>query len=243
MTDAFLQFFSGLARHAPGNDDDTLRALRACDLPDAPNVLDMGCGTGSSALVLAENLRGTVTGVDLIAPSLRTLAERAERRGLENVQTLEANYLELDLEPESVDLIWSEGAVYAVGWEAALDAWLSLVAPGGYLVFTDCVWVTDDPPAEAVAFWNAEYPGMTNEDELVALAERRGLEVDETFEMNRAGWIDYYGPIRQRTELFGASKTSDEMAEVVESMQHEVDTFEQHGHSWNYVFFVLRKPE
>lgn len=242
MSNAFQLFFRGLARHAPGTDDDTRRALGACELPDAPNVLDLGAGTGSSTLVLAEELpQGHVTAVDLMSDSLRTLRERAERRGLTNVETLHRDFLELSAPEESVDLIWSEGSIYAVGWERALDAWTPLLAANGHLVATDCVWTTDDRPAEAVEFWNAEYPEMGTVDSLVETLESHGYTVVETFELDRTGWLDYYGPIRQRAQLFGSSNPAEDMAQVIDGMNREVEMFEEHGHAWNYAFVVARR--
>lgn len=241
MNPAFEKFFSGLARHAPGTDEDTLRALRACELPDNPTILDMGAGTGSSALVLAEETDGTVTAIDQVTSSLASLAERAERRGLTNLDTLEDDYLELPIEDESVDLIWSEGSIYAAGWREALDAWRPLLRPGGYLVVSDCVWVTDDRAEEAETFWRSEYPGMTTIDALEEVAADHGFDVVEIFEMERKGWVDYYGPIRQRAQLFGSSKTSEAMSQVVEGVSRELEIFEAHGESWNYAFFILRK--
>lgn len=243
MSEAFSLFFKGLARHAPGTDDDTRRALEACELPSEPTVLDLGAGTGSSTLVLAEELAGAqITAVDLAESSLQTLSDRAERRGLDNIETVEGDFMELDVEAESVDLIWSEGSVYAVGWESALAEWEPLLKPGGYLVVSDCVWVDDQRPEEAVAFWAEEYPAMTTPEALTEQARAEGFEVVETFELERIGWVDYYSPLRQRAQLFGSSETSDEMTEVIDLITRELEVFEAHGEHWNYAFFVLRKP-
>lgn len=240
--DAFMLFFKGLARHAPGADESTLTALAACELPPDPVICDLGAGTGSSALVLAEHLQTKVVAVDQISNSLDELQTRADRRGYGHlIETVEGDFLALDVEPGSVDLIWSEGAIYAVGWDAALEAWRPLLRPGGYVVVTDCVWVTDERPAEAVEFWSREYPEMTTAAALAEFAGNAGFEVVDTFELPRRAWADYYGPLGQRVALVNSGDPSDEMREVADAVEVEIAVWETHGHAFNYAFFVLRR--
>ena len=65
------------------------------------------------------------------------------------------------VEPASLDLIWCEGAAYAVGVERALAAWRPLLRPDGFVVFSECCWIASGPPAECAAFWADAYPAMT----------------------------------------------------------------------------------
>lgn len=242
--DAYKLFFRGLARQAPGADAATLQALESVELPDEPVIYDLGAGTGSSALVLAEELDTKVIAVDQMRESLDALELRAERREIADlIEAVEADVFELDLEPESVDLIWSEGAIYAFGWKRALEACRAALKPGGWLVVTDCVWVSEERPDEAVAFWESEYPQMTTTQNLVDMAESAGFEVVETFEMMRHAWADYYGPLRQRVALVESSEPAEDLQEVVDAVAEEIRVFEDHGHTWNYVFFVMKRGD
>ena len=66
-TDILLGIHRGLTKQAPGDAEWTRRALEMCEeLPDAPGVLDIGCGPGMHTIVLAEETGGHVTAVDLI---------------------------------------------------------------------------------------------------------------------------------------------------------------------------------
>lgn len=92
-------FWGGAARPKPG-----FRAL------------DAGCGTGDSAIFLAEQLRltgGCVVGVDLSEASLAIARERAERRGLENVTFIHARIEEMpSLGLDPFDFIVSFGVLH-----------------------------------------------------------------------------------------------------------------------------------
>jgi cyclopropane fatty-acyl-phospholipid synthase-like methyltransferase len=54
-------------------------------LPAAPRVLDLGCGSGRAALMLAETLRTKVIGVDIHRPFLDQLQGAARERNLEDL--------------------------------------------------------------------------------------------------------------------------------------------------------------
>lgn len=240
--DAFMLFFKGLARHAPGDDDATLTALAACELPASPTIYDLGAGTGSSTLILAEQLETRVVAVDQMQQSLDELATRAERRGIDQwVDTLNADFMHLDVVPGTVDLIWCEGSIYAPGWESALESWGGLLRDGGYLVVTDCVWATDEPPQPAAEFWAREYPGMKRSADITALATASGFELVTSFPLPPHAWSDYYGPLAQRVALVESSGAAAEMKDVAAAVKEEVEMWEEHGQAVDYVFFVLRR--
>ncbi len=241
MTDPnFLLFFRGLARHAPGTEQATLRALRACDLPDDPVVWDLGAGTGASTLVLAEALDAPIHAVDLLAPSLEALATRAERRGLAGVETHQVDALQLDLEPESVDLMWCEGAIYTMGWRAALEAWTPALKTGGHLVVSDAVW-GEAPTARTREFWASEYPGISTADEVVARADAAGFDMVEQFAIGADGWNEYYAPLLQRVTLVLDQSPSEELQKIAREVQREIEVYDRDPGGVDYTFFVMRK--
>ena len=86
---AFLELFSGLPRLAPGSDASSRKALGlAGDLPPQPRILDLGCGTGRSSILLAEETGGSVVAVDLHPPFLSELEAAAAKAGLsDRIQT------------------------------------------------------------------------------------------------------------------------------------------------------------
>ena len=150
-----VELHDGLPRLGPGNTESTLKALAFCKgLPEYPDILDIGCGTGAQTLVLASATDGHITATDLIAQFLDQLNKTIKEQNLENhIETIEADMNDLPFPDSSFDLVWSEGAAYIMGFDNALTQWKRLVKPGGYLVATEASWFKPNPPPELKKFW------------------------------------------------------------------------------------------
>jgi SAM-dependent methyltransferase len=114
----------------------------------ARRVLDVGCGTGTFCLLLAE--RGlAVTGVD---PADGSLAVARAKPGSERVNWVHGSAM--DLPPMQVDLATmtgnvSQAIVHPTDWEGTLRGIYDALRPGGHLVFE-----TRDPASRAWLEWN-----------------------------------------------------------------------------------------
>lgn len=141
------------------------------------------------------------------------------------------------------DLLWSEGAVYVMGFDAGLAAWRRLLRPGGYLVVSEASWFRPDPPKELADFWTEAYPGMRSVEANVAAARERGWEVVATFPLPAASWTDgYYAPLRERLPGFRQRHAGDEDALAVAAMtEREIELFETYSAFYGYAFYVLRR--
>src|SRR5574341_1041640 len=112
------------------------RYVRAIDeqIPTGAKILDIGCGTGQFACLLA--LRGRdVTGVDLSANSIRKATELKERLNIERVVFLERNLFQLDLPHGEYDYVFCNGVLHHTadpfgGFRVMVDH----AKPGGYVI-------------------------------------------------------------------------------------------------------------
>ena len=176
----FWRLHAGLPRQAPGSDATTEHLLEmAQPLPAQPDVLDVGCGPGRSVLVLAHELPGArVMAVDTHQPFLDELDAAAVAGGCaDRIVTLRAQMQHLPFDECSFDLVWSEGAVYVMGFATGLRAWRPLVRPAGLVVVTEATWFTDAPSARARSFWADAYPAMTDVTTNERIAAQAGYQV------------------------------------------------------------------
>jgi serine/threonine-protein kinase HipA len=240
----FFLVHQGVAREGPGNDTSTREALRRLPAPPAsPRILDLGCGPGFQSLVLARELGSRVVAVDLHRPFLDRLENNAREEGLDRlIETRCADIGTLEDEPSSVDLIWCESAVWIVGFVEGIRRWRPLLRPGGLMVISEAVWLTDERPAEAVQHWT-ELPGMTTVAENVRQAEGEGMRTLDTFLLPPEAWWEYYAPLRRRVaELRPQAARGSALAQVLDETEQEIGVYERHGASFGYAFFSMQKP-
>lgn len=240
----FFELYEGLPRQGPGNRASTARALALCgDLPPAPAVLDLGCGVGAQTLHLAELTSGSVVAVDNHPPSLARLGRTAAARGLSRrVWPVVADLAHPALPPASVDLVWSEGALYNIGLESALRISRELLRPGGALAFTDAVWRTDNPPPEVKASFGLDYPTMGGVPDVLAAIASAGLSLVGHFTLpDEAWWDDFYAPMERRIGDLRARYARDpEALAVLDTLAQEPEMHRRCSHSYAYEFFVAR---
>lgn len=243
----FFEVHRDMPRQGPGSDASTLRALRlAGHLPKPPDILDIGCGPGEQTLCLARATGGHVTAVDTHQPFLDDLAARAAAAGLsERIIPRNQSMFELTDPDGAYDLVWCEGAVFIMGFEAGIRAWRRLLRPGGALGLSECVWLTETPPEEARVFWESEYPALTSVEDNLALLARSGYRVLGHFILPASDWMDgYYLPIRARLAALRPLHAGDPGAEEVFAMEErEIRMYEEHGDSYGYAFFVARRDD
>ena len=235
------------ARLGPGSAAETRRALELARLDRMMplRVADVGCGTGASALELAEVLGGPIAALDLFPEFLDALSDRAALQGIaDRIETIEGSFDALPLAAESLDLLWSEGAIYLVGFAEGLDAWRTFLKPGGVLAVTEISWTTEDRPAEIDAHWNREYPGIATVGTKIRQIEAAGYEPLGHFEISPACWEAYYGPLRAGFDAFlERHGGSDAARAIVEAEAQEMWLHERYGSFFNYVFYIARRSE
>ena len=231
----FWALHTDLPREGVGSDATTRALLELARPLPGDRALDVACGPGRSALVLADS-GFRVTAVDTHEPFLDRLRAAAGERAI----TVEhASMAELPYAASAFDLVWCEGAAYLMGVDAALAAWRRLLAPGGALVVTEVGWTTPSPSAAAREFW-AGYPAMRDEAGTVAAAQAAGYEVVATRLLPETDWWDeYYVPLEARID--GWPDPDPETAAALAPNRAEVELRRRHPGDYGYVGYVLRR--
>ena len=98
-------------------------------------IVDLGCGTGGQTMTLAQKAPGLITDLDLFPDFINIFNRNAHTLGLaDRVKGMIGSMTEaLPFEKESLDLIWSEGAIYNIGFERGLNEWKQYLKQGGYI--------------------------------------------------------------------------------------------------------------
>jgi SAM-dependent methyltransferase len=237
-----FELFEDTPRQGPGRVETTRRALQL--LPDSlriERVLDMGCGTGGSTLVLAEDTDAHITAVDIHPPFLATLRARAEDRGVgERITTIAADMADAGTLGARFDLIWAEGSAYTIGFENALRLWRPLLRPAGCLVVTELAWFVSEPDERALAFFADEYPDMRDEATCIDRARRAHYELVGSFRLPPDDWSSYYAgleaPLREAISRRGE-------LEVYSAIQLEREIYEAFGGDYGYLCLALQAAE
>jgi len=239
----FWAVHNDLPREGPGDDASTLRAFSIMQgLPAAPKILDIGCGAGPQTLALARQTDANITAVDTHQPFLDELSAKisqanfAERIQLRNMSMFELSF------SEQFDALWSEGAIYAMGFEEGLRVWRPLLKPGGYVAVTEISWLRADVPSEVFSYWNAEYPGMRNIEENLERLRRAGYREAGHFTLPESAWWEpYYDPMQNRIAQLRKKYQGDAAAQLLlEAHSKEVEMYCKYSAWYGYEFYVMQ---
>jgi hypothetical protein len=194
--------------------------------------------------VLAHDLDATITAVDFLAPFLERLDHQAQRVGVaDRITTVSTSMDELAFEPESLDVIWSEGAIYNMGFAGGIAAWRPFLTVGGVLAISEITWLTDRRPAELEAHWAKEYPEIATASAKVAALEQAGYTPIGYFPLPSSCWLDhYYRPMQERfTPFLERHGHSAEARGIVEAERQEIDLYERYSSFVSYGFYIARR--
>jgi precorrin-6B methylase 2 len=234
-------------RQGPGSDADTLRALSLCGLePNADlRVVDIGCGTGASTLCLARALpKARIQAVDMLPEFLEVLQRNAAEEGVDGrIGLLAMGMEDLRLPENETDLIWSEGAVYNIGFETGIRDWRRFLKPGGCLVVSEITWLTDQRPGALQRHWDTEYPEVDTASAKLAVLERNGYTPAGYFPLPVSSWMEgYYQPLRAGFAGFLERHGHSEAAEaIVKAEEAEIGLYEEYREHVSYGVYVARK--
>ncbi|WP_455674682.1 class I SAM-dependent methyltransferase [Phocaeicola sp.] len=240
-------FFSNMERQGPGSPEVTLKALSFIDhLTEKSVIADLGCGTGGQTMVLAQHAPGQITGLDLFPDFIDIFNRNAKKLGLQDrVKGIAGSMDNLPFEKESLDLIWSEGAIYNIGFERGLKEWREYLKPGGYIAVTESSWFTDERPSEIHHFWVDAYPEIDTLPNQVAKIYKAGYLPIATFILPENCWTEhYFAPKVKAQEIFRNKYAGNKIAEEFILLQSdEAELYRKYKAFYGYTFFIAKKVD
>src|SRR5262249_38486133 len=239
--DPIRLLFGGLEKLGPGGNEHTLNVLRLLPKRSFGVVVDAGCGTGRQTLALAKELGTRIHAVDSYEPFLDDLRRRAADANLTPlVQTHCLDMKDIPQHFHDIDLLWSEGAAYNIGFSHALSHWASALSRDGFLVVSELCWLKAQVPDAVKEFFRSGYPDMRSAADNEAAAHKAGYKVLATYTLPREAWVNgYYEVLAPRAKALldhPESAVRDFAAETI----REIQVFEDAQDSYGYVFYVLQ---
>jgi SAM-dependent methyltransferase len=227
----------------PGGNIHTIHVLNLLRERRFELIVDAGCGTGRQTLALAKELGILIHAVDTYEPFLNDLTRRAREAGIENlVQTHCMDMKDIPEVFQQIDLLWSEGAAYNIGFPNALSAWATAIKPGGFAVVSELSWLSEQVPDVVRRFFLNGYPDMQSVQDNIAVAENAGYEVLGTYVLPAEAWVEgYYDILGPRAKALADHPDAAVRDFALETME-EIDVFERSENSYGYVFYVLQRP-
>jgi len=241
-----MELHNGLPRQGPGSNKITNIALSMIYTKyQNPKILDIGCGPGMQTLCLAEYYQnGRIIAFDLYRQFLDELELRAKAKGLDNrIELKQGAMSELPYADEEFDIIWSEGAIYIIGFEKGCAEWKRFIKPQGFLCVSELSWLTDTRPAELEKYWKEQYDGIATISENLRIVEKTGYKIIGAYVFPKDAWFDeYYNPIKSKIRKYREMENlTGEMNTVLDMEEEEINVFERYSDYYGYVFYIMQK--
>ena len=231
----------------PGGADLTCRTVTAMDLPARATLADLGCGTGTTALMLARDFDLHISGVDLSAANI----ERAiERMGSDGTATrfIQADAHDLPFEDGELDGVLAECSFSLFTDQmAVLEEIKRVLKPGGKLAITDMAVGGPLPAdiAEVVAPWTCLVDAL-DQDTYAERFTAAGFTIQAVADES-AGLTSLIQQLKRKLLLLGAGGlfVGDNLPTFdLATIKHWLDRFqtEVEQGSIRYLRFNLRSP-
>ena len=149
----------------------------------------------------------------------------------------------LEYEINRFDLIWSEGAIYIIGFSRGLKGWREYIKPGGYLVVSEVSWLRKDIPGELKEFWESGYPGIKDINNNIEVIKKMDYLLVGHFILAKSGWWnDYYNPLTKRIKILKIRYSEDrEAIAQLEEEEKEIELYKKYSDYYGYVFYMMKK--
>lgn len=201
----------------------TRKAFHMLPKIEKPRILDIGCGSGIPTLELARLGQGEVTGIDIDQHALGTFATNIAVSGFsDRVKVLNCSLKDMDFPDESFHIIWSEGSIYAIGFENGLRQWKRFLKPDGFMVIHD---------------------EQGNIKEKLDHISKCGYELLRYFILSKeTWWKEYFYPLEKLIVKAQVRYSNNlKVLEEIKQAQGELDIFKKYPERNSSVYFIMKR--
>jgi phosphoethanolamine N-methyltransferase len=224
---------------SPGGEATTRDILSLIAFEPGMEVLDVGCGLGGAAFVMAQTFGARVHGIDISRNMLQAAEARCHEAKLTHVVTFEhADVLQYH-RPDAYDLVHSRDVFLHIHDKIGLFATIRrCLRPGGRLLFTDYLSRAGARSREFESYIQGRQYDLRSLDAYRSLLEKAGFDVvlanDRT--------VDFIRILEcELAQLGNAQLDSKDRTALADSWQAKIKRARDGEHRWGV--FVAQKPE
>jgi len=201
----------------------TRKAFQMLPRLDRPRILDIGCGTGVSAMEIARLSNGEVIGLDIDQELLKVFNRKIEKeKRADRIKAMKCSIFDMTFADESFDIIWAEGSIYVIGFKRGLQEWKRFLKPGGFMVVHD---------------------EKGNIEEKRKQISSCGYKLIGDFILDVDTWrTEYFAPLEKLIyETRRRYAYDPEVLREIDQAQREIDMFKKNPERNNSICFVMKK--
>lgn len=152
-----LMSYLGASFFQLGGPRSTEKLAHLCRIDEDKGVLEVGCGTGFNACLIAKKFGCRVVGVDIAEVSIEKARERAVREGLgDKVEFRIGDAYDLPFESGSFDVVITLFVSQFLDMDRVFKEFVRVLKPGGYVGINEMYKDRDIPPKPADEIREAE---------------------------------------------------------------------------------------
>ncbi|WP_242617322.1 class I SAM-dependent methyltransferase [Cecembia calidifontis] len=149
----------------------------------------------------------------------------------------------LPFQEEELDLIWSEGAIYNIGFEKGLKEWKKFLKKGGYIAVSEASWFTEERPKEIQDYWDNAYSEIDTIPNKAAQLQKAGYIPVAFFILPENCWTDnYYVPqTKFEKDFLNKHKGNPTAKGFIDEIRKEIRYYSQYKDYYGYAFYIGKK--
>lgn len=239
----FFEAFENMPRLSPGGIGTIRKRMEYIPRRAELNILEIGCGRGETALLLAQEFpQANIVAIDINPHFIAQLNENAKEMGVsDRLVGKIMSVHEMEFSQSQFDLIWADGSIYLTGFERALVDWKQYLRPKGLLICNDICWIERKIPQNVQNGVQRKFGPIVQSSEKIAFAREQDYELLDVFVQSYTDWVaGYYAPLGRNLDEMEKKYANDpEAMAVVQDLRIEIMIYERYFHYYGYLSYVF----